>query len=59
VGFTYVKVNLFNPARMELKREVELLVDTGAVLTAVPRIILEEFLHNFVQCLPPNRHDKP
>jgi len=42
MGFTYVKVNLSNPARMEKKREVELLVDTGAILTAVPRKILEE-----------------
>lgn len=42
MGFTYVKVNLSNPARMEKKREVELLVDTGAILTAVPRKTLEE-----------------
>jgi len=42
MGFTYVKVNLSNPALKEKKREVELLVDTGAILTAVPRKILEE-----------------
>jgi len=42
MGFTYVKVNLSNPVCIEKKREVELLVDTGAVLTAVPRKILEE-----------------
>ena len=42
VGFTYVKVSLLNPAYLGLKREVELLVDIGAVLTAVPRKKLEE-----------------
>jgi len=42
LGFTYAKVNLSNPARKGKKREVELLVDTGAILTAVPRKILEE-----------------
>ena len=42
MGFTYVKVNLSNPARRRKKRESQLLVDTGAVLTAVPRKILEE-----------------
>jgi len=42
LGFTYAKVNLSNPACKGRKREVELLVDTGAILTAVPRKILEE-----------------
>lgn len=42
MGFTNVKINLANPARKEEKREVELLVDTGAILTAIPRKILEE-----------------
>jgi len=42
MGFTYVKVNVANPVNKARKRELELLVDTGAVLTAVPRKILEE-----------------
>ena len=41
-GPMYIKVNLSNPARKGKKREVKLLVDTGAILTAVPRKILEE-----------------
>jgi len=42
VDFTYAKVNLSNPALEGKKCEVELLVDTEAILTAVPRKILEE-----------------
>jgi len=42
MGFTYAKVIVSNPADKEKKREVELLVDTGAILTAIPRKILEE-----------------
>jgi len=42
MGFTYAKVNLSNPAPKGKKCQVELLVDTGAILTAVPRKILEE-----------------
>jgi len=40
MGFTYVKVTVINPVNA-LESDVELLVDTGAVLTAVPRKILE------------------
>lgn len=42
MGFTYAKVIVSNPADKKKKREVELLVDTGAILTAIPRKILEE-----------------
>lgn len=41
LGFTYVKVRLHNPADLAISDEVELLVDTGAVLSSVPRSILE------------------
>lgn len=40
MGFTYVKVTVTNPVSA-LKSDVELLVDTGALLTAVSRKILE------------------
>ncbi len=42
MGFTYAKVSLANPSQTESKRELELLVDTGAILTAVPRHVLVE-----------------
>ncbi len=42
MGFTYAKVRLVNPSQTEKKRELELLVDTGAILTAVPRPLLVE-----------------
>ena len=40
MGFTYVKVTVINPVSA-LESDVKLLVDTGAVLTAVPKEILE------------------
>jgi len=40
MGFTNVKVAVINPATA-LERDVELLVDTGAVLSSVPRSVLE------------------
>jgi len=36
MGFTYVEVNLYNPARMERGTPVSLLVDSGALFTSVP-----------------------
>ena len=41
MGFTYVKVRLFNPADLTRAETVELLVDSGAIFTSVPRHILE------------------
>lgn len=40
MGFTNVKVTIINPATA-LERDVGLLVDTGAILSSVPRKILE------------------
>ena len=40
MGVTYVKVTVINPISA-LESDVELLVDTGAVLTAIPKEILE------------------
>jgi len=40
MGFTNVKLTVINPATA-LGRDVELLVDTGAILSSVPRKILE------------------
>jgi len=40
MGFTNVKVAVINPVTA-LERDVELLVDTGAVLSSVPRKVLE------------------
>jgi len=42
LGFTYAKVRLYNPADLDKFDEVELLVDTGAVLSSVPRPALEK-----------------
>ena len=42
MGFTYVKVRLHNPADLAQSDEIELLVDTGAVFSSIPRAILEK-----------------
>jgi len=42
MGFTYVKVRVSNPLKPEKFRDVDLLVDSGAVFTSVPREVLEE-----------------
>lgn len=42
MGFTYVRVALSNPANPAKSVEIELLIDTGAVFTAIPRKLLEE-----------------
>jgi len=41
MGFTYVKVKLVNPASPSMFEVVELIVDTGAVYTIVPELVLE------------------
>jgi clan AA aspartic protease len=41
LGFTYVKVKMVNPTSPERSETVELIVDTGAVYTIVPKDILE------------------
>lgn len=41
MGFTYVTVKISNPARIEIEQELELLVDTGAMLSIIPRPMLE------------------
>lgn len=42
MGFTHVKVRLYNPADMSRSVVVDLLVDTGAIFTSIYRSILEE-----------------
>ena len=41
VGFVNVKVLVSNPADSAKSREIELLVDTGATLSVIPRSVLE------------------
>jgi len=41
MGFTKVKVRISDPERRELAEDVELIVDTGAVYTIIPRETLE------------------
>lgn len=36
MSFTYVEVNLYNPASPEKKAKVKLLVDSGALFTSIP-----------------------
>ena len=42
MGFTYVRLAVSNSANPDRKIEVDLLVDTGAIFTAIPRSILEK-----------------
>jgi len=42
MGFTYVKVRVSNPLKAEKFKDVDLLVDSGAIFTSIPRKILEE-----------------
>jgi clan AA aspartic protease len=42
MGFTYVKVRVSNPLKPEKFRDIDLLVDSGAIFTSVPREVLEE-----------------
>lgn len=40
MGFTYAKVKVTNPLIPEKSEEVDLLVDSGAIFTSIPREIL-------------------
>jgi clan AA aspartic protease len=40
--FTYARIRVANPLALTVFKEVELLVDSGAVFTSLPRSILEE-----------------
>jgi len=42
MGFTYIKIWVCNPAQPAQKREVKVLVDTGAVFSVIPKGILQE-----------------
>ena len=42
MGFTRVKVKIYNPADKSKFAEVELLAEAGALLSMVPRKVLEE-----------------
>lgn len=42
MGFTYVKVRVYNPVDISRHAVIDLLVDTGAIFTSIPRDILEK-----------------
>ena len=42
MGFTYIKVSVYHPTEWEREKEVELLVDTGAMMSVIPRQVLAE-----------------
>lgn len=42
MGFVHAKVRLYSPADLTKSDEVDLLVDTGAVFSSIPRPILEK-----------------
>jgi clan AA aspartic protease len=42
MGFTYIKVKVTNPLNLEKSEEVDLLVDSGAIFTSIPREILRK-----------------
>jgi len=41
MGFTYVEVNLYNPANPEKNAKVKLLVDSGALFSSIPRELVQ------------------
>jgi predicted aspartyl protease len=41
MGVTYIKILVCNPFEEERQKEVELLIDTGAMISVIPRQILE------------------
>ena len=41
MGLTHLTIEITNPSNLDLTEEVELLVDSGAVYSVVPRNILE------------------
>jgi aspartyl protease family protein len=42
MGFTYVRVRVSNPLKTVKFKDIDLLVDSGAVFTSIPRKVLEE-----------------
>jgi clan AA aspartic protease len=42
MGLTHVTVRIANPADSQRRRDIEFLVDSGAIYTVVPKKILEE-----------------
>lgn len=42
MGFSYVEVNIYNPAKPEVREKVSLLVDSGALFTSVPGELLRK-----------------
>lgn len=42
MGLTYIRVSIYHPISWEKGEEVELLINTGGIVTVVPREILEE-----------------
>ena len=42
MGFVHVNIDISNPARLGRRESVELLVDTGAMLSVILRRLLEE-----------------
>ena len=42
MGFTYTKVLVYHPTEWEREKEVELLVDTGAMVSVIPHQVLTE-----------------
>jgi predicted aspartyl protease len=42
MGFTYVGVRVSNPLKAEKFKDIDLLVDSGAIFTSIPRKVLEE-----------------
>ena len=42
MGLTTLRIGVGNPARPEVSREIEFLVDSGAVYSVVPASVLEE-----------------
>ena len=42
MGFVHVRVQVCNPAQVERCQELELLVDTGAILSVIPRATLDQ-----------------
>ena len=42
MGFVHVTVQVSSPSNPQEEREIELLVDTGAILSVIPRQMLEE-----------------
>lgn len=42
MGFTNVKVQIYSPADLTKPKEIELLVDSGALFTVIPHALLKE-----------------